>query len=493
MMDGSTDAFAATREIFDRFVVFMGSDGAVGLQHGELEEQVDKLGREVIRQAVQDHLDVRAARERQLVIRGVDGVERRSVEAGRERQLATVFGRVTHRRLAYRQRGCGALHPADAALNLPVELHSHGVRRLAAVEAARGSFDDATRVICERTGSTIGKRQVEQLAVRAAQDFHSFYRTRRREPVLDGDVLVGSVDGKGIVMLADSLRELTRSKAASRKLKGRTSRGEKPNRKRMAEVGAVYEITPQPRTPRDVLARSCEQQAPPPRAKNKWLTASVVQDADEVIAEVFDDADRRDPERTRMLVILVDGNRHQIRCAQAQARERQRPITIIIDFIHVIEYLWTATWCFHNEGDPQAEDWVHDRALAILTGNAVAVAQGIRRFATRRNLTGPRRTTADKCANYLDNQSPYLDYPTALNAGWPIATGIIEGACRHLVKDRMDITGARWGLQGAEAVLHLRAIRSNGDFDEYWRYHQAQEHQRTHLSQYDDESLTLAA
>jgi hypothetical protein len=91
---------------------------------------------------------------------------------------------------------------------------------------------------------------------------------------------------------------------------------------------------------------------------------------------------------------------------------------------------------------------------------------------------------ADRCADYLLAKRPYLDYPTALKNGWPIATGVIEGACRHLVKDRMDITGARWGLAGAEAILSLRALISNGDFDSYWTFHLVQEHRRVHASRY---------
>ena len=89
-----------------------------------------------------------------------------------------------------------------------------------------------------------------------------------------------------------------------------------------------------------------------------------------------------------------------------------------------------------------------------------------------------KRTSADNCARYLDNKADYLDYPTALTSGWPIATGIIEGACRYLVKDRMDLTGARWGTDGAEAVLKLRAVRANGDFEPYWRHHLERERQR---------------
>jgi hypothetical protein len=132
---------------------------------------------------------------------------------------------------------------------------------------------------------------------------------------------------------------------------------------------------------------------------------------------------------------------------------------------------------------------VQTHARAVLDGRATRVAGQLRRAATHAGLDRARRAGADTCATYLTNKSAYLDYPTALGNGWPIATGVIEGACRHLVKDRMDITGARWSLDGAEAVLKLRALRSNGDFDDYWAYHLAQEHQRVHLSRYANATI----
>ncbi len=91
------------------------------------------------------------------------------------------------------------------------------------------------------------------------------------------------------------------------------------------------------------------------------------------------------------------------------------------------------------------------------------------------------------------NKAAYLDYPEALAAGWPIATGVIEGACRHLVKDRMDITGARWSVDGAEAVLKLRALRCNGDLDTYWQFHLDQERHRVHECSYADGVIPAAA
>jgi len=189
----------------------------------------------------------------------------------------------------------------------------------------------------------------------------------------------------------------------------------------------------------------------------------------------------------------VDGNRHQIDCIEAQAEQRKVSVAIVVDLIHVLEYLWGAAWCFFAEGDHAAEEWVKDRALAVLGGKAREVAAGIRRRATAAGLGEPKRKKADECARYLINKAAYLDYPTALAAGWPIATGVIEGTCRYLVADRMDITGARWSVDGAEAVLKLRAVRSNGDFDKYWLWHVTQERRRVHEARYADGVIPLAA
>jgi hypothetical protein len=164
-------------------------------------------------------------------------------------------------------------------------------------------------------------------------------------------------------------------------------------------------------------------------------------------------------------------------------------VSTVVDFVHVFEYLWKAAWTLHPEGDPAAEAWVQAKGLEVLRGNASLVAAAIRRSATRRDLSASQRKGADSCADYLLNKRQHLDYPRALDAGWPIATGVIEGACRHLVKDRMDITGARWGLQGAEAILQLRALQTNGDFEEYWRFHVLREKRRIHQSRYARNSI----
>jgi len=177
-------------------------------------------------------------------------------------------------------------------------------------------------------------------------------------------------------------------------------------------------------------------------------------------------------------VVLVAGAEHQLGLIRAEAARRGVAVHIVIDLIHVLEYIWKAAWCLHAAGDPVAEDWVAVKALAVLAGDSARAAAEITAEADAADLTAALRTGADACVRYLTTKHEYLRYDQALAAGWPIATGVIGGACRHLIGDRLDITGARWGLEGAEAVLTLRAVISNGDFDEYWRYHLAREHQR---------------
>lgn len=481
--------FEASRARVETVLGFLEGEEAAALSHSELENYLEAAGRDLMRIFLQDHLNMRAIRERRIDgVVDAQGVSRNSVESGKKRTLTTVFGDVDVRRIAYRRRGPFAnIYPADALLNLPGEQYSHGLRRLAAIETCRGSFDDAVEAIERATGIHLGKRQVEEQAQRATTDFDSFYINSSRPQGEPDDVLVLSADGKGIVMRPDALRPATAKAAQCTGHSTRLSKGERRNRKRMAEVGAVYYATPVPRTPQDVLSTGhniAGQSKPGPVAKGKWITASVVENAATVVSQVFDEAQRRDPKFLRTWVVLVDGNNHQLDCIKNEAQARGVSVNIVIDFIHVLEYLWKAARSFYNEGNPAAEDWVAEKAAGVLAGEASIVAASIRRKATCLKLGLARRDGADTCADYLLHKTPYLNYHIALKEGWPIATGLIEGACRHLIKDRMDLTGARWGLEGAEAILKLRALRKNGDFDDYWTYHIAQERRRVYEIHY---------
>jgi hypothetical protein len=483
------EEFARSGEELAGITEWLGGAQAAGLDHAELEEQIASRTREVARLLLQEHLDLRAAREqRRDDVTGPDGLARTRAEQGHSRLLATTAGQVRVSRIAYRAPGAPNVHPADAQLNLPPEKHSHGLGRLLAIEAPRGSVAQACAAVERATGVRVGTRQATGLIARAAADFAGFYAGQEHRPpprAAPGTVLGLSCDAKGIRVLPGQLRPEAARKAARSvpRQEGRLSRGEVATRKRMAEVGAVFDIVPAPRTAADIITGPRPRARPQlatPRATSKWVTASVAEDAAAVVAAVFAEADRRDPGHERTWIALADGNVHQLARIRAEARARAITITILCDLIHVIEHLWDAAWCLFPQASPDAAPWVRARARAILHGHARPVAAAIRDAITAARLTPAQRRQASTAADYLDAKAPYLDYPTALAAGWPISSGVIEGTCRHLVKDRMDITGARWGLTTAEAILKLRALHANGDFDAYWTYHLQQERQRNY-------------
>jgi hypothetical protein len=268
----------------------------------------------------------------------------------------------------------------------------------------------------------------------------------------------------------------------------------------MAELVCVYDLAPVPRTVDDILPPDGDvdrQASQAPRAAGKWLTASIVQDIPTVIAAGFDEAERRDPDHARAWVGLVDGNLTQIDAITAEAARRHVEVTILVDYLHVSGYVWDAAKAFFATqtaaGAALARAWVDGRNRMILHGQALEVADRIRARIRDSKLTAAQRKSALEAATYLTNKAPYLDYPTALARGWPIATGVIEGSCRYAVQDRLGVTGARWRLETAQAVLSLRAITINGDFPQYWNHHQQQEHQRTYPPCPTPTELDLAA
>ncbi len=483
------DAFGGARAAFERLVGRFSSRETMKLTHSDLERLVETEGREVLRQLLQDHLDLRGPGDAAEPVVGADDVERthRRVHT---RPLETVVGEVEVTRAGYGKRGLESLHPLDAELNLPDEKYSLGVRQRVAELCAKQSFDEVTSQLARTSGAEVAKRQVEELALRAAADFDAFYRARTvPSPKETGPILVITTDGKGVRMRQEDLRPATRKVAATRRrrLDKRLAPGEKRGRKRMAQVAAVYTIAPFVRTPDEVMGElapdgGAQAKRPRPEAKRVW--ASIEAPAGAVIDAAFDEAERRDPERKKTWALLCDGSDTQLLDLCRSEYLHGVEATVILDVIHVAEYLWKASPAFETSSSPAAEAWVRERLLEILRGKAVHVAAGMRRSATLRGLTATARAPVDDCAGYLLKYQAFMRYDEYLARGLPIATGVIEGACRYLVKDRMDLTGASWRLGGAEAVLRLRSLWASGDFDEYWAFHERQEFERNHAARF---------
>ena len=500
--------YAAADAVYADAKAYLSSREAQQMSESDRERELNRRGQELLRKLLQGHLDQRSPGEAAGPVAGADGVERGERRV-HERHLETTFGTVEVERVGYARAGHESLHPLDASLNLPPERYSLEVRRRVAEAAASRSFDEARFELSRHTGAEVPKRQAEQLAARAAEDFDAFYEARRAaagEPSPEGSVLVLTFDGKGVVLHREDLREATRRAAERRRRQReqlawfpRLQPGEKKHAKRMATVAAVYTVAPFVRSPEEFLqslmprspvARTRTKKSRPPlvrpRPVAKRVWASLEREPAEVVAEALLEADRRDPERVKSWVVLVDGAEMQLDLVEAGAAAYGVDVTVVLDIIHVVEYVWKAAQVFHREESLEREYWAWTRVRRILEGKARWVAAAMRRAATVARLPPDLRKPVDTCADYLLKYGPYLHYDRYLAAGYPIATGVIEGACRHLVRDRMELTGARWRLVGAEAVLKLRALRASGDFDAYWDFHEAREYERNHAQRYAD-------
>jgi hypothetical protein len=416
---------------------------------------------------------------------GADRSARTQRREGCKRCLETRFGEVSVTRCGDGGRDLASVFPLDAELNLPPDKSSHGLRAVVLQEVVGGSFNEAVEHLARAAGGQMAKRQAEEVAVHLSQDFDAFSAQPLSLAQASGDerkLLVISADGKGIVMHSNGLREATRRamERAEPKQHTRLSPGEKKNRKRMATVVSVYEVAPYPRTAEQILEPEQQRAGKRPRPENKRTWARVEADQGTVTGQAFEEAVRRNPDQKMRWVVLTDGQDDLLRQVTAAAKRYKVELVLVQDFVHVLEYRWKAAYALHPADAEERESWVMERTTAVLEGRAQDVAVGLRRAATRKQLSQSERKPVDNAADYIANNHERLRDDQALAQRLPIATGVIEGACRHLVKDRMDITGARWGLERAEAILKLRSLKISGDLPAYLAFHFAQEHERNY-------------
>ena len=456
------------------------------LDHGEREDVIGQEGRELQRRLLQATFALDAAREERIAqVTSVAGIRHGTVEAGHGRGLASVFGPVRVTRMAYRNRREPNLYPADARQVLPDDPYSMGMRALAAYHLATGGYGQAQDVIGARTGVTVGRAQLTGLAGDLAAWTDDFYEERSRdaeqEEQPDSDVIMMQGDGKGIALRPEHR-------------KGGGTDPAHPGIKKMAEIVAVADFTPAVREPDDIAAPPARRRAHPgPVARDKWVSASITDDIPAMIGKAFDEADRRDPERVRQRVFLVDGNKQQITAIGDHAKARGLKVPVLIDYIHVSGYIGKAAAVL-RPGDPVAAgQWADGQLLRVLHGRAKAVAATLKSVAAKTRSSPRTRhldlADMDRAVTYLENNHQHMRYDKALAKGWPIATGMIEGACRFVIEDRFGITGARWSPDGAEDILKLRAVVVNGDLDDYMRYYKNRYREERHLTRYDPASI----
>jgi hypothetical protein len=480
------DPFQAARDKFEAMLAWLrGPDGPV--DHSVAEHGLDERGKEILRQAEQDWLDELFAAEKREAAR-MPRPEGTTVR-GHGRQLEGLFGRVVVWRLGYTDGKRATRFPLDARLNLPEEVYSHPLGKRTVEEGRMGAWDHAVERVDATTGGHVPKRQAEELAVAATVDFDTFYAQRpANDSVGPSALLLASSDGKGVRMLPKALREATRKAAEAEMavaVRGDPMASPKPSQhdRRMAIVTAVWEQEPMVRTAHDIVDELHRVPKPAaakgkprlPRPQNKRVSASVEKGMAASVGEMFDEIDRRDPEKHRPVGVLIDGDEHQQTAILTEGALRGRTLTIVLDLIHVLHYLWIAGFALCRKDKLAAETWMARHLLMLLTIPVADVISAIHAAAAASSLTARGRKPINKALKYLSRNAPFMDYRACLAQGMPIASGIIEGACRHLIQDRLGITGARWDLPGADAVLKLRALQTSGDWEVYWRFHLNQE------------------
>lgn len=439
----------------------------------ELERESVTRVREIGRLSLQAHVDARGEGDvgAALVVHGAAGPVRLAYKRRHTRRIVTMVGELTVTRIGYGAPGQASIHPLDAELRLPGRSFSYEVQRHLVRAAVCGPFDEAVHVVGELTGVAIPKRSSEQIVIDAACDVDSFYERRGAAGELaERDIVVGAIDCKGIPMVKpEPARRVARRK-----------KGEKPQKKKMATVAAVFGAAPRVRRPETVFqSLFCEGPAPRRRAqrqrpKDKRVWASLVAGKDSVIAEVRAEMTRRDPQRRHTWVIVTDGERAlQLRVARGFT-----DVTLVLDLLHVMEKLWKVGNALHAEGSPEAVTFVRQRADRVLHGQVSQVVKGLRSIVTKRRLKGEKAKTLTEVANYLYANRSCMRYDLYLKRGWPIASGAVEGACKCLVKDRFERSGMRWTPEMAEAMLKLRAVYLSDDWDAYWKWHIEQDQLR---------------
>lgn len=428
-----------------------------------LRKRLLELGRILLQENVRarGHGDVGPTLE---LLRSDAEVEVHKRGSVRVRHQETLFGEIQVERRAYHHPGGEGVYPLDVEMELPRRRFSYGVQRVIVKESVKGPFEEAVQSVREYTGAAISKRSAEQLVREISRSVDQFYSQPRESTDSTGPVLVAAVDCKGIPM----------KKNEKAKKKSRRKKGEKSNKKRMATIGAVHTAERFPRTPEDIVENLIPIEEGPssvqrsrPKPENKRVWGSLRQSKDEFFRDLKLEVENRDPNKNKERVALVDGER----ALQKRVKKWLPGFVLIIDLIHVLENLWKAAYCFHTEGSQEAENWVRERLLKILQGKVSLVVRGIRQSATKQKLTGKRRKTIDQVTAYLYNNRFHMRYDEYLVAGYPIATGTVEGACKNLVKDRMERSGMRWTEEMAEAMLKLRGVYLSGDFEKFWTFY----------------------
>jgi hypothetical protein len=359
--------------------------------------------------------------------------------------------------------------PLDAELSLPDTAYSDLLRDWGAYGDTEQAFRENQLLLERMLGLTLSVATLEQQALRSAADVDAFYAQPSAPLAAEqsGSILVVQADGKGVPMTQAALEQ-----------PARLGKGQKRGTKKEAVVTCLYSVAPYVRTAEEVAAALLHEgdpkaARPRPKPVGKEQHATLAGKA-QACGDLAKRAAQREGAHIQHRVALTDG----AEALQDQMQACFPGYRLILDIMHATEYLWDAANALLGETDPRRTDWLRPKLVQLLEGKTAEVIRGLQAAATAPSRSESQRKALERTIGYYRRNAPYMHYDHYLAQGWPIGTGVVEGACGHLVKDRMEQAGMRWTVAGAQAILDLRAVRLNGDWDAYWHFHRQQQHQR---------------
>jgi hypothetical protein len=381
----------------------------------------------------------------------------------------SIFGELwvaRHYFTAPRQAGAA---PLDAELSLPDTAYSDLLRDWGAYGDTEQAYRETQLLLERMLGLTLSVATLEQQALRSAADVEAFYAQPSAPLAAEqsGSILVVQADGKGVPMTKAALEQPVR-----------LGKGQKRGTKKEAVVTCLYSVAPYVRTAEEVAAALLHEgdpkalrPRPKPVAKEQHATLAGKAQA---CGDLAKRAAHRDGGHIQHRVALTDG----AEALQDQMQACFPGYTLILDILHATEYLWDAANALVGETDPKRIDWLRPKLVQLLEGKTAEVIRSLQAEAAMPSRSESQRKALERTIGYYRRNEPFMHYDHYLAHGWPIGTGVVEGACGHLVKDRMEQAGMRWTVDGAQAILDLRAVRLNGDWDAYWHFHRQQQHHR---------------
>jgi hypothetical protein len=390
------------------------------------------------------------------------------------RRYVSVFGQHQIGRFVYAPREKQRIEwiPLDQQLGLPALEYSYLLQDWSQRLCIKESFAEAQRSLHDLLGISVPVATLELINQKMAARTLAF-REGRPTPRNDAEILVYSNDCKGVPM---------RRPTNERTQRHPRQRGEKANKKQMACVGTGYSIDRWVRSADDildeVLRRDRQQDRPRPQNKRVWAEMTRALERETVhkgktlvFVQQAVDLYCRDPHREKTVVCVMDGEP----ALWAEQREWLPRCIGILDIYHVMKRVWQCAYCFHREGTVEAERFFERKLRMILEGRVGYVIGVLKRAASQKKLTTEKRRTLQAAIVYFENNQQYMKYDEYLRQGLPIGSGVAEGACRHVVKDRLEQTGMRWTLTGAQSMLDLRSTYINEDWEPYVQYYIDQE------------------